>query len=57
MMYRFAVSIDGRFLFRSDWDDDVKQVISAASLVRDSIQLAKVEIIKCARNQYLTMEF
>ena len=47
--YQITVSLNGQFMFRTDWDDNKERVAAAAVALQTSMVLAKVEIYSKAR--------
>ncbi len=44
--YQITVSLNGRFLFRTDWDSDTERATNAATVIKSSMPLAKVTVAR-----------
>lgn len=44
--YRINVSLNGSFLFRTDWDSDSIRTTNAATVIKSSMPLAEVAVYR-----------
>jgi len=44
--HQITVSINGQFLFRTEWDSDTDRITNAATIIKSSMPLAKVTVAR-----------
>ena len=44
--YRITVSLNGRFLFRTEWDDNFERATNTATIIKSSMPLTKVTVAR-----------
>lgn len=52
--HQISVSLDGVFLFRTDWDTDKERVMSAALKLKGSLTFIFAEVVVYSRSKIMT---
>lgn len=52
--HQISVSLDGKFLFRTEWDDDKERVMTAANTLKGSLTFIFGDVVVYTRTKIMT---